>query len=79
VLGFAEGGKSVYLVTAQERHRILRVDLAGGRRELWKELHPPDPAGMRGVGQIKITADGKSIASTVNRTLSELYLVHIAK
>jgi Tol biopolymer transport system component len=79
VLGFADGGKSVYLVTAQERNRIFRVDLSGGRRELWKELHPPDPAGMRGVGQIKITADGKSIASSVNRTLSELYLVHIAK
>lgn len=79
VLGYASGGKAVYLTSGGERNRVYRVDLASGRRELWREIHPSDPAGFRGLGRIRITPDGKSIAYSVNRTLSELYLVRGVK
>jgi Tol biopolymer transport system component len=75
VWGFATGGKAVYLSTVKDRSRIYRLDLASGRRELWKELHPSDPAGIRILRRLRITPDGKSIAYGLVRTASELYLV----
>ena len=75
VWGFATGGNAVYLSTGKDRSRIYRLDLTSGRRELWKELHPSDPAGIRNLGRMRITPDGKSIAYGVVRTASELYLV----
>jgi Tol biopolymer transport system component len=75
VWGFATGGKAVYLSTVKDRSRIYRLDLASGRRELWKELHPSDAAGIRNLVRLRITPDGKSIAYGLVRTASELYLV----
>jgi len=75
VWGFASGGKAVYLSPANDRSRIYRLDLANGRRELWKELHPSDTAGIRSLVRLRITPDGKSIAFGLVRTASELYLV----
>jgi eukaryotic-like serine/threonine-protein kinase len=75
VWGFASGGTAVYLSTASERSRIYRLDLASGRRELWKELHPSDSAGIRSLVRLRITPDGKSIAYGLVRTASVLYLV----
>jgi Tol biopolymer transport system component len=73
VCGFAEGGKAVY-VTLPYNGRVERVDLGSGRRELWRELHPSDPAGVRSFGPVRLSRDGKAIAYTVYRTVSELYL-----
>jgi Tol biopolymer transport system component/tRNA A-37 threonylcarbamoyl transferase component Bud32 len=75
VWGFATGGKAVYLSTVKDRSRIYRLDLASGRRDLWKELHPSDPAGIRSLVRLRITPDGKSIAYGLVRTASELYVV----
>jgi eukaryotic-like serine/threonine-protein kinase len=75
VLGFASGGDAVYLTAQENDSRIYRVDLTSGKREMWKELRPADPAGSRGVGWIRITPDGRSIAYSGVRTDSELYLV----
>ncbi len=54
--------------------QVYRLDLATGRRELWKEFMP-DPAGIFEVLPLVITPDGKSYAYTYGRQFSDLFLV----
>jgi hypothetical protein len=54
---------------------IWKLDPATGRRESWRELGPPDQAGVVGVGNIAITADGRAYAYNYARQLSDLYVV----
>jgi len=75
VLGFADGGKSLLLRSANVPVEITRVDVATGRRELWKEFAPADPAGVQSLPSIRISADGKSYAYSAGRLLSDLYVV----
>jgi hypothetical protein len=52
----------------------MRVDLASGKRELFKKIGPSDPAGVI-VVDVVFTADGKSYAYSCFSALSQLYLV----
>jgi Tol biopolymer transport system component len=54
--------------------RVLRVDLATGRREVWKELMPGDPAGITSLSPAAISEDGKTVLFIYARSLSDLYL-----
>jgi len=54
--------------------RVFTVDVTTGRRELWKEILPPDPAGILGVWPILITPDGKSYAYSYRRVLGDLFV-----
>lgn len=53
---------------------VMRVDLASGRRELFKKIGPSDPAGVA-LYQAVFTPDGKYYAYTCGNALSQLYLV----
>jgi len=53
---------------------VMRVDLATGRRELFKKIGPSDPAGVALV-DAAFTPDGKSYAYSCFNALSQLYLV----
>jgi serine/threonine protein kinase len=53
---------------------VMRVDLARGRRELFKKIGPSDPAGVDLV-DAAFTPDGKSYAYSCFNALSQLYLV----
>ena len=53
---------------------VMRVDLATGRRELFKKIGPSDPAGVTLV-DAAFTPDGKSYAYSCFNALSQLYLV----
>jgi hypothetical protein len=55
--------------------RVFRIDLTNGRRELWKELAPNDPAGVLRIGRVRLTPDGETYAYNYLRNLSELFLV----
>ncbi|PYQ37007.1 MAG: hypothetical protein DMF55_02665 [Acidobacteria bacterium] len=55
--------------------KVFRVDMTTGERTLWKELTPPDPAGVLTMGPIVMTPDGKSYVYSYRRTLDELFLV----
>jgi dipeptidyl aminopeptidase/acylaminoacyl peptidase len=55
--------------------RVDRLDLATGRRVLWKELAPPDLAGGRSIIGISITPDARYYVYTYTSRLSNLYLV----
>ncbi len=54
---------------------IFRLDLSTGRRELWKELMPPDLAGTNVILNVQITPDGRAYAYDYFQVLSDLYLV----
>jgi hypothetical protein len=54
---------------------VDRIDLATGRRTLWKELMPPDPVGVIWIGAVRIAADERSYAYQYSRSSSELFLV----
>jgi len=68
-------GRALYVFRRELPYRVFRIDLQTGKRELWKETMPEDPAGILRVRRILITPDGKSYAYGMNRILSELYLV----
>jgi hypothetical protein len=55
--------------------KIYRLDIASGSRTLWKQLMPPDPAGVEYVGPILPAPDGVAYAYGYRRLLSDLYLV----
>ncbi len=56
--------------------RILRVEVATGRREPWRELGPPDLSGLIDISPVFLTPDGKSYAFGFGRAAtSDLYLV----
>jgi Tol biopolymer transport system component len=60
--------------TAEVPLNEQRLELATGRRELWKTLMPADGAGVSQVSAV-ITPDGSSHAISYVRTLSDLFLV----
>ena len=69
-------GRAIWVYrTNQAPMKIFRVDMTTGERSLWKELTPPDPAGVLTMGPIVMTPDGKSYVYSYRRTLDELFLV----
>ncbi len=76
VISFTADGQSSYVFRPGELPaQVYRLNLATGKRELWKELRPADPAGTRGITRVLVTPDGKSYAYHYSRFLSELFLV----
>ncbi len=69
-------GKSLYVYRPGEfPAKVYELDLATGKRTLWRTLAPADPAGVSQIGPIVMTPDGASYIYGYHRTLSELYLV----
>ncbi len=77
---FSDDSKSLFVTgafTSPFPRRILKLDLATGRRELWLELAPPDQAGVidHDAFAVCLTPNGRSYAYWYKRLLSELWLV----
>ncbi len=53
---------------------VLRLDLATGRRQLWRSLIPADAAGVVSITAFRTTADGAAYAYTYRRVRSVLYV-----
>ena len=53
---------------------VYKLDVATGRRDLWKKLLPPDPAGVYSLLNLRITPDGKVYCYSYARLLSQLYV-----
>ncbi len=75
VVRFIDDGRTLVVRTRSMPLQLTRIDVATGRREPWKEIVPPDPAGVRTIPTLKTSADGKSYAYCVTRILSDLYVV----
>ncbi len=54
--------------------RVYKLELSTGRRELFRELVPLDPAGIDLLSPPALTPDGKAYVYSYNRILSDLYL-----
>ncbi len=54
--------------------RVDLVNVETGARTLWRELRPPDPAGVEVVGPMRMTPDGTAYVYSYRRLLYELYL-----
>jgi Tol biopolymer transport system component len=52
--------------------RVFRLELGSGRRSIWKDLLPPDPAGLVQLSPV-VTPDGGAYAYGYVRILSDLY------
>jgi hypothetical protein len=55
--------------------KVYRIGISDGRRALFKEIMPPDRAGVTRVSTIRISADEKSYAYTYTRRAGALYLL----
>ena len=75
VIGWSGDGRFVYLRRPMEKSmlRISRMEVATGRREMWKELKTADPVGVQ-IRDAVITPDGRSYAYSYQRDISTLYL-----
>jgi Tol biopolymer transport system component len=79
VLQWSADGRALFVREAGNLTlRIHKLDFAGGRRQFWKELAPPDPAALVDVGsdpgQVRLTPDGRAYAYTYWTFVGELYL-----
>lgn len=54
---------------------VWRLNVLTGQRELFKEITPPDLAGLQDISHIHFSADGRAYVYSYTRLLSELYLV----
>jgi Tol biopolymer transport system component len=74
--GWSADGRSLWVFRRGEIPACVnRIDLATGRRGLWKCLTPDDPAGVWSITDFRITPDGTSYAYSYRRVLSDLYLL----
>ncbi len=55
--------------------RVTRLEVATGKRELWKDLLPVDPAGVERISNVLIAPNAKSYAYCYARLLSDLFVV----
>jgi Tol biopolymer transport system component len=76
VLRWDAGGNELYVaVISGYRQKIYLLNPWTGKKSLWKELDPADPAGIVLTWPPQITADGKSYVYSYIRNQSDLYLV----
>jgi Tol biopolymer transport system component len=55
--------------------KVWKLEIATGKRELWKEVMPADGAGIATVAPVIPTPDGRAYVYSYFRTLSDLYVV----
>ncbi len=77
--GWTADGRSIYVAGAGMPARVEVCDVATGRRTFWKDVVPPDPAGILAIGPILITPDGKSYLYSYRRTLEDLFLATLKR
>ncbi len=76
VEGWSADGKSIFVHRRGELPaRIYWLDVATGKKQLWKEAMPLETAGLGDVGGVIETPDGRSYVYGTGWTLSDLYLV----
>jgi len=74
-VGWTSHSRSLCIGRIAMPARVEICDVETGARRLWKEIVPPDPAGVLAVGPIVITPDGKSYVYSYRRALDDLFLV----
>jgi Tol biopolymer transport system component/predicted Ser/Thr protein kinase len=79
-IAWTSDGRSLFVYRLGEvPATVNRLDLATNRKQLWKQLVPPDVSGVTDISAILITSDGNNYVYEYGRTLSDLYLVNDLK
>jgi WD40 repeat protein len=79
-IAWTNDGRSLFVYRLGEvPATVKRLDLATGRKQLWKQLVPPDVSGVTDISSVLITPDGNNYVYEYGRTLSDLYLVNDLK
>ena len=74
--GWSGDGRYLYVFRRRDVPvKVTRLDVATGKRELWKELMPADGAGIVDIAPVIPTPDGSSYVYGYSRTLSDMYVV----
>ena len=69
-------GKYFYFVRSKPpRAQVMKLELATGRVDLWKEIGPADPAGIVDIYAVHIADDRRSYYYSYTRILNDLYMV----
>jgi hypothetical protein len=55
--------------------KVYRLNILTGQRQLFREMTPPDVAGLRSISHVHFSSDGRAYVYSYARLLSELYLV----
>ena len=71
-----DAGRQLYLLELGALPgKIVKVDVATGRRDVWREIQPVDRVGVSGIGMALVTPDGSAWAYSYPQFRSSLYLV----
>jgi eukaryotic-like serine/threonine-protein kinase len=74
-LNWGADNRTAYITSSQGfPMRIFRLDLITGEKKLFKEFMPEDRTGLGNAYGVLVSQDGRYIAYTYQRCLSELYL-----
>ena len=75
-LRWTPDGQSLYVCdTSKLPLRIFKLETSTGKRQLSKEITPPDISGLASQMVAVITPDGQSLVYSYSRVLSELFIV----
>jgi len=75
-INWSQDARSIYLYRSGEvPAKVYRLELATGKKTVWKQIAPLDPTGVSTIGPILMTPDGKTYVYGFHRTLGDLYLV----
>jgi len=75
-ISWNQDGRSIFVFpTGEVPAKVYRLELATGKKTIWKQIVPIDSTGVSTIGPILITPDGKSYVYGFHRTLADLYLV----
>ncbi len=75
-VAWSADGRSLWLFRRGEvPTQVERLDIASGRRELWRTLLPQDAAGVYSIIEFRVTPTGHSYFYSYTRLLSQLFLV----
>jgi serine/threonine protein kinase/Tol biopolymer transport system component len=75
-ISWSSDGHSLYIHrTGEVPAKVYLLELATGKKTVWKQIVPLDPTGVSTIGPILVTPDGKTYAYGFHRTLGDLYLV----
>jgi len=75
IIRFSGDGRALYVSNLIGiPQRIMRVDIATGRRTPHKELMPSQPSGVRRT-ELSMTPDGRTVLFSYSRLIANLYVV----
>jgi Tol biopolymer transport system component len=69
-----DGAHAFVVQKSDAEATIYRVDMASGKRQVWKQIRPSDPAGILSIRGFFVTSSGSAYTYSATRGLSSLYV-----